>query len=352
MHATPGSGVLIRARRASGGTSPRAGARGSDPETDPQVRVCHNTREGMKMPERDHTRTDIRGAMTALITPFRGGEVDWPCLDALVERQIEGGTDWLVVLGTTGESPTLSDGERAGIVAAVLKRSAGRCSIMVGTGSNNTAETVERTRRAVEEGADAALVVTPCYNRPTQEGLFLHFAKVAESVELPIVLYDVPARTGVGLGIDVTVRLCEAFANIVAIKDATGKVDNAIELRSRCDIEVLSGDDGLTWPFMALGAVGVISVIANLEPSLMKSLVTAATAEDHTTAMRLHREVCDLAVGIGRYGPNPLPIKAAMALAGLIGEEFRLPLCPLDDESRAGIEEVLCRQGVLEQAAV
>lgn len=291
-------------------------------------------------------RIEFQGSMTALVTPFRNGEVDWPCVDKLVDRQIEGGTDWLVPLGTTGESPTLSSAERERLLGAVISRAAGRCPVMAGTGSNNTAETVERTRQTASAGANAALVVTPCYNRPTSDGLFRHFAKVAESVDLPIVLYNVPVRTGVNLDNDTVVGLRKRFPNIVAIKDATGNVSNVTELSSRCDIAVLSGDDVLTWPLLALGGAGVISVIANLVPSLMRSLVTAALRGDGGAALQAHRKVYNLATGLGRLGPNPIPIKTAMALAGLIAEEFRLPLCELDADARKGIAGLLRRHEI------
>ncbi len=286
-------------------------------------------------------KTNMRGSMTALITPFRSGEVDWPRVEALVDRQIEGGTDWLVPLGTTGETPTLTEKEREKVLDTVIAKAAGRRPVMPGTGSNSTAVTIEHTKRAASKGVDAALVVAPYYNRPNQEGLYRHFAAVAEAVDMPIVLYNVPARTGVTISNDTIVRLREGFANIVAIKDATGNVEAMTDLSSRCDIAVLSGDDALTWPFMALGAAGVISVIGNLDPVLMKSLVTEALEGNAATAVEIHRKVCELASGIGRYGPNPLPIKTAMAVAGLIEEEFRLPLCPLDDEARQAIAGVL-----------
>lgn len=291
----------------------------------------------------------IRGSMTALVTPFRNDAVDYACMDRLVDRQIDGGTDWLVPLGTTGESPTLSEAERDKILDSVLARSNGRCGVIAGTGSNNTDATVERTRRAQAAGADAALVVVPSYNRPTPEGLFRHFATVAEAVEIPIVLYNVPTRTGIDMGNDVVVRLRQAHANIVAIKDASGDVDRVTDLASRCDIDVLSGDDSLTWPLMALGAVGVISVLSNLAPSLMKSLVSAADARDAKSVLSLHRKVFDLAMGLGRFGPNPIPIKTAMAINGLLREEFRLPLCPMNQESHAGVEAVLRRHELLER---
>jgi len=291
--------------------------------------------------------TELRGSMTALVTPFRDGEVDWPRLDALVDRQIAGGTDWLVPCGTTGESPTLTSSEHDKVLERVVTRAGNRRPVLAGTGTNSTSETIRRTRMAAEAGADAALVVAPYYNRPTPEGLFRHFAEVAESVNLPIVLYNVPFRTGVNISNDVVVRLREAYPNIVAIKHATGSVDGVTELLGRCDIAVLSGDDSLTWPMMALGAVGVISVIGNISPSLLKSLVTAALEGDQSAALRHHRKLYDLAEGIGRHGPNPLPIKTAMAICGLIEEEFRLPLCPLGREARADIEQVLRRHELL-----
>ena len=298
------------------------------------------------------TTNELRGSMTALVTPFHGGQVDFACLERLVDRQIAAGTDWLVALGTTGESPTLSEAERATLLETVIARAAGRRPVMAGTGSNNTAETVSRTRQAVAAGASAALVVAPCYNRPTDEGLFRHFAAVAEAVELPIVLYNVPSRTGADLSNDVAVRLRSAFPNIAALKDACGNVDRVTNLNCRCDIAVLCGDDALAWPSMAMEAVGVISVIANLSPSLMKSLVRAAADGDVPTAQRLHRKVHGLATGLGRFGPNPLPIKTAMAVVGLLEEEFRLPLCSLDVQARQGIEAVLRRHELLQPVNV
>ena len=294
----------------------------------------------------------LRGSMTALVTPFRDGGVDWPRLDALVDRQIDAGTDWLVPCGTTGESPTLTPSEYQQVVEAVIARASGRCPVLAGTGTNSTAETIRRTEYAASVGADAALIVAPYYNRPTQEGLFRHFAKIAESVNLPIVLYNVPVRTGVTITSDVVVRLRAEYPNIAAIKDATGSVDGVTELLSRCDIIVLSGDDSLTWPMMAVGAVGIISVLGNLCPALLKSLVTAAREGNHLAALQCHQKVYDLAEGIGRLGPNPLPIKTAMAIHGLLEEEFRLPLCPLDDQAHAEIERVLRRHEWLERAPV
>jgi len=286
-------------------------------------------------------RTALRGSMTALVTPFRDGAIDWPAVDHLIDRQIDGGTDWLVPCGTTGESPTLSSHEHDQLLERVIDRASGRCYVLAGTGSNDTADTLQKTKQAAKAGVDAAMLVAPYYNRPSQEGLYQHFAAVAEAVDLPIVLYNVPARTGVTIHNDTIVRLRENCPNIIAIKDATGGVDSITDLLSRCDIAVLSGDDVLTWPMMALGAVGVISVVSNLTPSLVKSLVKAAFSGEVRQALSIHRKVFDLANGLSGFGPNPLPIKTAMAIQCLLLEEFRLPLCPLPPAAREGIERLL-----------
>lgn len=284
---------------------------------------------------------ELRGAMTALVTPFQDGRIDFPCLDRLVDRQIEAGIDWLVPCGTTGESPTLSADEADRILDSVLARAGGRCRVLVGTGSNNTQTTVETTLRAARAGADAVMLVAPYYNRPTQEGLFRHFSKVAESVDLPVVLYNVPFRTGVEISNDVVVRLRESCSNIVAIKHATGKVDGVTDLLTRCDVIVLSGDDQLTWPLMSLGAAGVISVVANIDPRSVRGLVDAAQAGQLTEGLRWHRKVEKLATALAAHGPNPVPIKTAMALAGLMKEEFRLPLCSPTADARDAIRSLL-----------
>ncbi len=292
------------------------------------------------------TKGSLRGVMTALVTPFQNGDVDFAAMQRLIEAQIAAGVDWLVPCGTTGESPTLSESEHQEVLKTVITRVAGRRPVMAGTGTNNTATTIQNTRHAAQLGASAALIVTPYYNRPTQEGLFRHYAAVAESVDLPIVLYNVPVRTGVHLHNDTIVRLREKYPNIAAIKDASGSVDHVTDLLARCDITVLSGDDVMTLPMMHLGAVGVVSVLSNLVPSVMKSLVDAVSAADQIASRTLHRKVNDLAVALARFGPNPLPIKTAMALCGMIREEFRLPLCPLDGEARSAIERLLRRHEI------
>jgi 4-hydroxy-tetrahydrodipicolinate synthase len=291
---------------------------------------------------------NISGLMTALVTPFRNGDVDVGALGALVERQLESGVDWLVPLGTTGETPTLTRDERAEVLGVVIEKAGGRCPVMAGTGSNSTVATIELTQQAKAAGADAVLLVTPYYNRPPQEGLFRHFAAIADAVEIPMVLYNVPARTGVSLGNDVVVRLVKDYPHIVAIKDATGGLCLATDLLRRCRIAVLAGDDSLAWPFFSIGAVGVISVLSNLTPSLMKSLVDAARKKQQATARRLHAKVHALSEELGRFGPNPIPIKTAMAVAGMIEEEFRLPLCGVDATARTGIEDILRRHECVE----
>jgi 4-hydroxy-tetrahydrodipicolinate synthase len=288
-------------------------------------------------------RKALRGFMTALVTPFSRGEIDWPALESLIDRQIHARVDWIVPCGTTGETPTLSSIERTKIIETTVERALGKCSVMAGTGANSTSTTIQLTKDAARLGADAALVVTPYYNRPSQEGLFRHFAAIAEAVDIPLVLYNVPARTGCDLQNDTIIRLREKFPNIAAIKDASGGLTRVTDLLTRSDIAVLCGDDALTLPMMTCGAVGVISVIGNIAPELMRSLVDASFEGNSQSALQLHRRVYDFATGIGAHGPNPVPIKTAMAIAGLIEEEFRLPLCPLDNESRGEIEQRLRR---------
>ena len=295
------------------------------------------------MPQATTARRELAGACTALVTPFRGGNVDVARLEQLVDRQLAAGIDWVVPCGTTGESPTLTAEEHDLVLQTVIARVAGRCGVLAGTGSNDTAETVRRTQHAARAGADAAMLVAPYYNRPPAEGLFRHYAAVAEQVELPLVLYNVPARTGVNIPNDVVVRLRENYDHVVALKHATGSVAGVTELLERCDINVLSGDDALTWPLLALGAVGLISVVSNLVPELVVSLVRAGRAGQREQVLPYHRRVYELAEGLGRHGPNPLPIKTALALAGLLEEEFRLPLCPLSADTRTDIQKLLQR---------
>ena len=292
-------------------------------------------------------RRTLQGSMVALITPFRDGAVDYAALDRLVDVQLEARTDAVVPCGTTGESPTLNAEEHDRVIGAVIARCAGRCPVVAGTGSNSTAEAIRRTRQAADAGADGALIVAPYYNRPTQEGLYRHYAAIAEAVSIPIVLYNVPKRTGVSIAEDTVIRLRRDFEHIVALKHATGSVDGVDHILRACDIDVLSGDDALTWPLMAMGAVGGISVVANIDPRAMRRLTEAARAGDATVAADAHRRVAALAEGLGCFGPNPIPVKTALALMGLCAEEFRLPLCPIDEPARQELAELLRKHELL-----
>lgn len=283
----------------------------------------------------------LHGSMVALVTPFRDGSVDYAALNRLVDLQLEARTHALVPCGTTGESPTLTAEEHDRVIETVIARCDGSCPVVAGTGSNSTAETIRRTRQAAAAGADAALIVAPYYNRPTQEGLYRHYAAVAEASDIPIILYNVPKRTGVSIAEDTVIRLRRDFAQVVALKHATGSLDGVDRMLRGCDIDLLSGDDALTWPLMAMGAVGVISVVANIDPRGMRRLVEAARAGDAVVAADAHRRVSAMADGLSRFGPNPIPIKTALALKGLCAEEFRLPLCPMNEPAKQQLADLL-----------
>ncbi len=288
----------------------------------------------------------FKGSMVALVTPFKEGQVDWKALDALVDFHIDAGTDVLVPCGTTGESPTLTHEENDAVTAAVVRRARGHAGVLAGTGSNSTAEALEMTRHAKENGADGALLVAPYYNKPTQEGLFQHFSTLARQVNLPQVLYNIPSRCGVEIGVDTIVRLREACPNIVAVKHATGSTDGASDLLGRCDIAVISGDDSMTLPLMSIGAVGVISVLANLVPRDVKAMTDAALAGDWETARNWHHKMFRLAKGLLTLEVNPIPIKTAMAIKGMIAGELRLPLCPMQPANREKLRAALADYGI------
>ncbi len=284
------------------------------------------------------------GAYTALVTPFNvDGSVDFGKFAALIERQAEAGIDGIVPVGTTGESPTLNFGEHEQVVAAAVEAANGRMQVIAGTGSNATREAIELTRHAMEAGAAATLQVTPYYNKPNQEGLYRHFSAVAD-IGLPVVLYNVPGRTGREIAIDTIVRLADV-PNIACVKEAGGSVDRVSAILNRCDICVLSGDDQLTLPMMSVGAAGVISVASNLVPEAVVHLAHAALDGNWDEARAVHRQYyqlfCDCFLDT-----NPIPIKAAMAMAGLIDESYRLPLCSMDDTLRARLRQTLADAGV------
>ncbi len=289
----------------------------------------------------------FRGTMVALVTPFKAGHVDWDALDRLVDRHLEAGTDALVPCGTTGESPTLSHEEHDKVIEAVVRRAAGRVPVIAGTGSNSTEEALRLTIHAKHAGVDGALMVSPYYNKPTQEGLYQHFAAVAEKVDLPIVLYNIPGRCGVEIQPATVARLRKGFDHIVAVKHATGRMDDASELTTLCDIAIVSGDDSMTLPLMAIGGVGVISVIGNIVPEEMKALTDAALAGDFARAREQHRKLFKLGQGMLSLETNPIPIKTAMAMKGMITEAFRLPLCPMAPANREKLQKILQECGVL-----
>lgn len=288
---------------------------------------------------------ELKGVYTALVTPFSKGEVDYAKLKEIVSAQVEAKIDGLVPVGTTGESPTLSIEEHLKVIETVIAASKGRCKIMAGTGANSTAEAIELTREAKAIGADCSLQVAPYYNKPTQEGLYRHFSAIADECGLPIVIYNVPGRSGVSVAADTIARLSRN-ANVIGVKEAGGNAERVSEILELCQIDVLSGDDSLTIAMMALGAKGVISVASNIVPSVVKGMVDAMAAGDLKAALKTHnanfRLFKDLFIE-----SNPIPIKAAMAMKGIIEEEYRLPLCPLSEKNRQVLKATLKRSGVI-----
>jgi 4-hydroxy-tetrahydrodipicolinate synthase len=289
------------------------------------------------------------GCTVALVTPFRDGAVDEPELRRLVEWHIEQGTPVLSPVGTTGESPTLSHEEHERVIALVVEAVAGRAKVMAGTGSNSTAEAIRLTRFAARAGADAALSVAPYYNRPNQEGLYRHFAMIAESVDLPIVLYNIPARTGRNVEPETVERLGK-LGPIVAVKEASGSLDQVSELLARTDLTILSGDDSLTLPMLSVGAEGVVSVVGNLVPRDVAAMVEAYRSGRVDEARRWHARLYPLGRDLLNLAPNPIPVKAALALLGRCGAEVRLPLCPLDEPALGVVRRGLVRYGLLTES--
>lgn len=286
------------------------------------------------------------GCTVALITPFRDGEVDYQGLRQLVDWHVEQGTPTLAPVGTTGESPTLSHDEHERVIATVVEQAAGRIRVMAGTGSNATSEAIRLTRFAARAGADAALLVAPYYNRPSQEGLYAHFSRVAESVDLPQVLYNIPGRTGRNVEPETIERLAKQ-ARIVAVKEASGSLDQVSEILSRTSLTVLSGDDSLTLPMLAVGAEGVVSVVGNLVPREVMAMIEAFRGGRCDEARQLHMRLFPLCRDLLSIAANPIPVKTAMALLGRDTGELRLPLCPPDATGCRSLEASLARYGLL-----
>lgn len=284
---------------------------------------------------------EYKGVYTAIVTPFNHGAVDYEKLRELVDMQIAAKVAGIVPVGTTGESPTLSFEEHSSVIKTVIEQTAGRCQVIAGTGANSTSEAVELTRRAKEAGADATLQVVPYYNKPTQEGIFRHFSAVADQGGLPVVLYSIPGRSGVAIAEQTVARLSKN-PMIVAIKEAGGSAERVSAILDLCDIDILSGDDALTLPMMAVGAKGVVSVTSNLFPAQMVEMVAAFAGGEMGRALELHRKL--YAFFRDQFiETNPIPIKAAMAMRGLIREEYRLPLCELSAASREKLAATLGR---------
>ncbi len=282
----------------------------------------------------------LKGTYTAIVTPFKtDGSVDYDALKKLIEMQLAGGINGIVPVGTTGESPTLSVDEHLKVVETTVQVCKGTpAQVIAGTGANSTYEAIELTKKAADLGADATLQVTPYYNKPNQQGLFEHFSSVAEE-GLPVVLYNVPGRSGREIAIDTIVRLSEN-PGIVAVKEAGGSVDRVNAILDKCDITVLSGDDSLALPMMVVGAQGVISVASNIIPKEMSELITAANDGNWEKARELHRKYYCIFAGMF-IDTNPIPVKAALAMMGLIEEKYRLPLCALSDDLKNKLREIL-----------
>ena len=286
----------------------------------------------------------LQGSMVAIVTPFADGRVDYEAMAKLIEFQIAGGTQGIVPCGTTGESPTLSHAEHGEVIEFTIKQVAGRIPVIAGTGSNSTEEAVRLTERAKDAGANACLIVNPYYNKPTQQGMFDHIRRLGE-VELPIVLYNIPGRTSIELAPETIIRMYNEIDMVVGIKEATGKLDAASEIAAACDIAILSGDDSLTLPLSSVGATGVISVLANILPAEIRGLCDAIASDDITAARAMHLKLFPLFKGMF-VQTNPIPIKAALAMAGMIRNELRLPMSPLSDEYRAPLAELLGEFGI------
>lgn len=296
----------------------------------------------------------LRGCATALVTPFtRAGAIDEAALQRLVEYQIAGGVELLVPCGTTGESATMTEAEDQQVIKLVIDAAKGRARVIAGTGSNATAAAIEYSQTARALGADAVLVVAPFYNKPTQDGLYAHFRAVAESIsDLPVVIYNVPGRTSSNIGAQTTLRLARDVPNIAAVKEASGNLSQIMEiLRDRpAGFRVLSGDDSFTFPLLALGAEGLISVAANEAPALMSQMINLALEGNWNEARALHYRLLPL-MEVNFIESSPGPVKAALAMMGLIEESYRLPLVPISEQSKTKLRAVIAELGLLKETS-
>ncbi len=289
----------------------------------------------------------FQGSIVALVTPFRDGKVDEPTLKALVEFQIKGGTDGIVPCGTTGESPTLDHDEHKRVIDIVIEAAGKRVPVIAGTGSNSTDEAISLTKHAKHSGADAALIVLPYYNKPTQRGLIEHCRAIADSAALPLILYNIPGRTGVNM-LPETVAVLADHPNIVGMKEATGNLEQMTQDIVLCGdkLSFLSGDDTLTLPLMAVGGSGIISVVANIVPKDVADMTHAFLGGDWKRAREMHLKLFPLCQAMF-YETNPIPVKTALAMMGKIREEFRLPMCPMVEANRKKLETAMKAYGLL-----
>jgi 4-hydroxy-tetrahydrodipicolinate synthase len=290
----------------------------------------------------------FQGSIVALVTPFNGGKVDEAKLRELVEMHVAQGTDGIVPCGTTGESPTLSHDEHHRVVEIVIEAARGRLHVIAGTGSNATSEAIDLTRHAKKAGATGALVVNPYYNRPTQEGLYRHFRAVAEAVDIPMLVYNIAGRTAVNVETDTLARLVKDCPNIVGVKEASGSLDQMTQVILACgpDFSVLSGDDNITLPLMSVGGRGVISVVANIVPRETVEMTHAALAGDWKLARDLHLKLFPLSRAMF-LETNPIPVKEAMGMMGMLKPEFRLPMCSMGAANRERLKTILAQHGLL-----
>ena len=284
----------------------------------------------------------FRGTFTALVTPFRNGGIDVSAFETLIETQIAAGITGIVAIGTTGESPTLSHDEREELIRLAVETANKRCLVFAGTGSNATDHAVGDTKLAEKLGVDGALLVAPYYNKPSQEGLFRHFKAIADATSLPIMLYNIPGRCGVDISPETVVRLAKECRNIVSIKEASGSVERVSDLRRRLpeSFTILSGDDSLTLPFMAVGAAGVVSVASNLFPCQVCALIRACESADFKSAEKLHRKLLPLFKDLF-IEPNPVPVKTALGWRGAMSGEVRLPLCEMSEANQARLRKTI-----------
>ncbi|HPE06553.1 MAG TPA: 4-hydroxy-tetrahydrodipicolinate synthase [Smithellaceae bacterium] len=289
----------------------------------------------------------FKGAITALVTPFKNGQVDEKALRELIEFQIVGGVDGLVPCGTTGESPTLTHDEHDRVIEITIDAARKRVPVIAGTGSNSTAEALRLTKHAYEAGADGALIACPYYNKPTQEGLYQHFQMIAQNVPIPIIPYNIPGRTGVNMSPELIARLAK-INNIVGVKEASGSLKQMNDVLDLCgpDFDVLSGDDGLTLPLMAIGGRGIISVASNIVPADMAALVDSVDEGSLANARALHQKMSPL-FDVLFVETNPIPVKAALSLMGKIEYEYRLPLCKMAPANYDNLKKVMGNYGLL-----